>query len=205
MKDEVTRKYIGDVINDKDKLIKMSDDKIARLEVNIKMLEGQMESVVSEKFNATKKLSEVEDEYKRLKKQNTEQEVTIDNLKREMEAFNEQKEQILMKFNLLKSQEKVHDIVVGSIKREFDQTFVDFMSSTNRSMIVARKSVGTEEVNTVQSNEVDPLSMENTTRTQMNGKIIQNFLKAIKAKCLFLPQTRTIVVPWSHPRKSEHR
>lgn len=126
--------YIADVINDNEKLIKIANDKIERLESNIKMQEDQYKSVVSDKFNATKNLSIIKtqcEEFQReaelLKQKNGKQEIKINDLKREIDAFDEEKKKLSKKFKLLKSQEKVHDIVVGSLKRKFEEEITEFL------------------------------------------------------------------------------
>lgn len=126
--------YIADVINDNEKSIKIANDKIERLESNIKMLEDQYKSVVSDKFNATKNLSIIQtqcekfqSELKLLKQKNGKQEIKMNDLKREIDAFDEDKKKISKKFKLLKRQEKVHDTVVGSLKRKFEEEITEFL------------------------------------------------------------------------------
>lgn len=127
--------YIADLINDNEKSVKVSDDKIERLESSIKMLEEQHKLVVSDKFNATKKLSvakvngeHFQRELELLKQKNEKQEITINDLKREIDAFNEEKKRISENFKLFRSQEKVHDEAVSSLKRKFEEGITEFLN-----------------------------------------------------------------------------
>lgn len=108
----------------------MTNDKIARLMANIKVLEGQYDSVVSSKFKATKKLSEVEPQLKnyqrelqQLKEQNTKQQIRINVLEREISAFGDEKKKIQANFDSFKSQEKV----IGALKSKFEEEIVKFL------------------------------------------------------------------------------
>lgn len=126
---------MAEAVYDKEKAIKMSDDKINRLKTNLKYLEGQYESVVSEKVNAEKKLSDVKKQYEdlqcemqQLKEKNGEQEKQINVLKGELDAINKEKKSISAKFILLKSKEKMYDQVVGALKTGFEQQVTEFLN-----------------------------------------------------------------------------
>lgn len=91
------------------------------MNTNKKILEGQHEAIVSEKFN-------MEQQLEQLKHKNESQKLQIIELQREIDSFNENGNKIADKFNLLKEQEKVHDTVVGALTRKFEEEVTEFLS-----------------------------------------------------------------------------
>lgn len=120
---------IADVIVDNEKCIKMVNDENERLKTDFKLLEGRYECNIT-------KLSEVEGKCKRFEREVEDwrekygkQELKIRRLQREIDALNADKKRICDKFTLLKCQEKVHDVVVGALKRQFEEEMADFLNA----------------------------------------------------------------------------
>lgn len=91
------------------------------MNTNKKILEGQHESVVSEKLNMQHQLDQ-------LKRKSESQKLQIIALQREIHSFKESRMKIADKFNLLQEQEKVRDTVVGSLKRKFEEQVTEFLN-----------------------------------------------------------------------------
>ncbi|KAG4076635.1 hypothetical protein HA402_001922 [Bradysia odoriphaga] len=125
--------YVARVINDNQKATRMSANKIERLEASQKVLEGQLELAVSEKFEREGKLLEVqvqrdnfERELNELKQRHEKQETKLKLLRQEIESMNEQKKEIFAKFKQVQSQERMNDGVVGELEKQFDEKMGEF-------------------------------------------------------------------------------
>lgn len=131
---------LSDAVQSNEKTMKMSSDKIARLETNIKVLEGQHETAVTEKFRATKQLAEAKKQCEKIQNEldnvhriNKKQEVKINVLKGEIEAFNKQKKEVVDKFNFLKRREYAHDLAVKALRQDFEETINQFLNGNGLS------------------------------------------------------------------------
>lgn len=176
--------YIADVNDDREKLLKTFNDKIERMNTNYKILEGQHECVVSDKIYIQRQMGQ-------LKHKNEQQELKIISMKRKIGSFCEKKKKIAEKFHLLKDQENVQDIVVGALKRQFEEQINEFLNegdtengrpsadvkesantsaSTNMNrigagLVAGGTNNGTELNITAEPEEVQPHSMENNAGT----------------------------------------
>lgn len=87
-------------------------------------MEGQHEVVVSDKIHIQRQMGQ-------LKHKNEQQELQIVAMQKIIDSFSEEKKKVAEKFHLLKDQEKVQDIVIGALKRQFEEQINEFLNETD--------------------------------------------------------------------------